>query len=147
MNISTPVAPTDSTSVRLDNLKQQAEGQSSQTESAERLGRELEALFVSMMMKQMRQSSLDEGLFPGDRSDTLGGIFDDAMGKQVAEFGGLGVAELIQSVPAANRGFSASVGRMASAGSVTASQAPLNIYRSAVATGTVNDESPESIIR
>ncbi len=147
MNISTPVAPTDSTSVRLDNLKQQAEGQSSQTESAERLGRELEALFVSMMMKQMRQSSLDEGLFPGDRSDTLGGIFDDAMGKQVAELGGLGVAELIQSVPAANRGLTASTGKMATVGNATTSQGPLNIYRSAAATGTLNDESTETIIR
>lgn len=148
MNISHPVASTDSTTARLDNLKQRSEVQSNQTESAERLGRELEALFVSMMMKQMRQSSLDEGLFPGDRSDTLGGIFDDAMGKQVAEMGGLGVAELIQSVPSANRGLTASPAKAISTGNMSAAQGPLNTYRSAAAgaAGAPNDESSKTTI-
>ncbi len=60
------------------------------------LAKQFESLFVSMLVKEMRQtSSGEEGMFPGDSSDTYGGIFDMYMGQHIAENGGLGMAEMI----------------------------------------------------
>lgn len=62
------------------------------------LAREFEGLFVSMLVKQLRQSSESgAGLFPGDPSDTYGGMFDMYMGRHLAESGGIGMAQFIQS--------------------------------------------------
>ena len=61
------------------------------------LAKDFESLFVSMLLKQMRQSSSGEGLFPGDSSDTYGGIFDMIMGQHIAQNGGIGLAESIST--------------------------------------------------
>jgi Rod binding domain-containing protein len=60
------------------------------------LAQEFESLFVSMLVKELRQtSSSDGGLFPGDPSDTFGGMFDMYMGQHLARSGGIGLAESI----------------------------------------------------
>jgi len=62
------------------------------------LAQQFEGIFISMLVKEMRQSSFDgEGLFPGDSSDTFGGIFDMYMGEHLARQGGIGLAESIAS--------------------------------------------------
>lgn len=96
MNIGQPATAPDTGTARLEKLQDSLNGKSVQSANTEELSQELEALFVSMMIKQMRQSEMSEGLFPGDRSDTLGGLFDDAMGQEIASVGGLGVADLIR---------------------------------------------------
>ncbi|WP_437204122.1 rod-binding protein [Planctomicrobium sp. SH664] len=61
------------------------------------LATEFESVFVSMLLKQMRESSTmggeGEGLFPGDSADTYGGMFDMYLGRHIAQAGGIGLAE------------------------------------------------------
>ena len=55
-----------------------------------------ESIFASLLVKQMRNTGLGEGLFSGDKSDTLGGLFDMFLGQHLAKSQGLGVAKMIQ---------------------------------------------------
>ena len=63
---------------------------------ADKAAKEFESIFVSMMIKEMRQTQSGEGLFPGDNSDTFGGMFDMLMGQQIAEGGGIGLAYFLK---------------------------------------------------
>ena len=56
-----------------------------------------EGLFMSMMIKQLRESSSGEGLFPGDASDTYGGMFDMFLGDHLATAGSIGIEQLFKS--------------------------------------------------
>lgn len=58
-----------------------------------KMAQEFESLMLSQLIKQMRQSSGGEGLFPGDKSDTYGGMFDMMIGKFLSESGGFGLAD------------------------------------------------------
>lgn len=60
---------------------------------SQEMAQEFESLMLSQLMKQMRQSSGGEGLFPGDKSDTYGGMFDMMIGKYLSESGGFGLAD------------------------------------------------------
>jgi flagellar protein FlgJ len=54
---------------------------------------EMETMFLSMLLKEMRQSLGEEGgLFAGDQADVYGGLFDFYMSKHLADAGGLGLA-------------------------------------------------------
>lgn len=55
--------------------------------------KEFESVMLSMVLKQMRESSSEDGMFPGDNSGTLGGMFDTYMGEHLAESGGFGLME------------------------------------------------------
>lgn len=55
--------------------------------------KQFESVMLSMVLKQMRQTGSEEGMFPGDKSDTLGGMFDTYLGEHLAEAGGLGLME------------------------------------------------------
>lgn len=67
--------------------------------------RDVETMFLSLLLKEMRQSSeSDGGFFAGDSGDVYGGLFDFYMGKHMAEAGGIGLASawaghLEQSLP------------------------------------------------
>ena len=63
----------------------------------EHLARQFEEVFVTLLLQQMRQSLSGEGLFPGDRSDTLGGLFDQQMAAHISQHRGLGLAESLRS--------------------------------------------------
>jgi|SRR5580700_2380742 peptidoglycan hydrolase FlgJ len=55
---------------------------------------EMETIFLSMLLKQMRESSQSEegeGMFPGDSGDVYGGLFDFYMSKHMAQAGGIGI--------------------------------------------------------
>jgi flagellar protein FlgJ len=56
---------------------------------------ELEGLFVSLLLEQMRQSVGGEGMFPGDQSDIYGGMFDMYLGRQLADNGALGIGQMV----------------------------------------------------
>jgi peptidoglycan hydrolase FlgJ len=60
-------------------------------------GKKFEGMFASMLLKQMRQSLTDHGLFGHDPSDVLGGLFDHFMGQHIAERGSLGIGNMIQA--------------------------------------------------
>ena len=58
--------------------------------------KEMEATFLSMLLKQMRESlEPDGGLFPGDTGDVQGGLFDLYMSKHLADAGGVGMASAL----------------------------------------------------
>ena len=61
--------------------------------------REMETMFLSMLLKQMRQSneSEDGGMFPGDSGDIYGGLFDFYMSKHLAGAGGVGLGSALAS--------------------------------------------------
>jgi|GEM_PF-6284571 len=65
--------------------------------------REFEATFLSMLLKEMRNSSDEEGgMFAGDTGDVQGGLFDLFMSKHLADAGGFGLAtSLVQQLRAA----------------------------------------------
>lgn len=52
--------------------------------------KEFEAMFASLMIKELRNTA--NGLFEGDSTDSLGALFDQHMGQEMAKGGGLGVA-------------------------------------------------------
>jgi flagellar protein FlgJ len=57
--------------------------------------KEMEATFLALLLKQMRESLDTEeggGLFPGDTGDVQGGLFDLFMSRHLAEAGGVGMA-------------------------------------------------------
>ncbi len=55
--------------------------------------KEMEATFLSMLLKQMRETlEPDGGLFAGDTGDVQGGLFDLYMSRHLADAGGVGMA-------------------------------------------------------
>lgn len=56
---------------------------------------EFESVLLSLLVNNLRKSSFGEGLFPGDKSDTLGGMFDMMIAGQMSESGGVGVRNLV----------------------------------------------------
>jgi flagellar protein FlgJ len=60
------------------------------------MAKEFEATFLSMLLKEMRQTlDPDGGLFPGDGGDVQGGMFDMFMGSHLADAGGVGLADAL----------------------------------------------------
>src|SRR5258707_639985 len=54
---------------------------------------ELGGTFLSMLLKEMRQTlEPDGGLFPGDSGDVQGGLFDLYLGRHMADGRGIGLA-------------------------------------------------------
>lgn len=78
--------------------------------------RQFEGLLTSMLLKQMRQTLSGEGLFPGDSSDTYGGMFDMYLGDFIARNGGLGLAQQIEATLRTQMGTADADGNQADAG-------------------------------
>ncbi len=55
-----------------------------------------ESVFLSMMMKEMRQTLDKGGFFGQDSGDVYGGLFDLYLGQHLAQAGGIGIANLIR---------------------------------------------------
>lgn len=65
--------------------------------SAASVAREFESVLVAQMIKQMRQTISEEGMFPGDQADIYGGMFDSMMAKHLTAQGGFGLARYIEA--------------------------------------------------
>ncbi|HVJ67717.1 MAG TPA: rod-binding protein [Caulifigura sp.] len=61
----------------------------------EEAAKQMEGLFVSMLLKTMRETMAGE-MFAGDGADIWGGMFDQSMGEQIASAGGLGLVDQLQ---------------------------------------------------
>ena len=70
---------------------------SMKSSKVEKAIKDFEGLFLSMMIKELRQTSSGDGLFPGDASDTYGGMFDMFLGNELAEGKGLGLESMFRS--------------------------------------------------
>jgi Rod binding domain-containing protein len=65
---------------------------------AEKIGSEFESVFVSLLLKEMR-NTLDQdegGLFGSEQSDTFGAMFDQFMGQHIASASPFGIADAIK---------------------------------------------------
>lgn len=60
----------------------------------EQVGQEFEAIFTSMLLKQMRET-LSEGLFGEDHGDVYGGLFDMFLGQHMAKAGAIGIDQVV----------------------------------------------------
>jgi flagellar protein FlgJ len=65
------------------------------SEKIEDAAKQVEGLFVSMLLKTMRETMASE-MFGGDGADVLGGMFDQSMGDHIVSAGGLGLVEQLQ---------------------------------------------------
>ena len=61
----------------------------------EDVAKQVEGLFVSMLLKTMRETMASE-MFAGDGADVWGSVFDQSMGEQIATGGGMGLVEQLQ---------------------------------------------------
>ena len=59
-------------------------------------GKEFESVFMSMLLKNMRSTISEEGMFAGDDSDTFGSMFDLFMSQHLAENNSLGIGTMIE---------------------------------------------------
>lgn len=60
----------------------------------EKLGQEFEGVFLSFLLKEMR-NTVEGGLFAGDSSDTYGGMFDMFLGQNLAKSKPLGISDML----------------------------------------------------
>ena len=60
------------------------------------VAQQFEAVFASLLLKEMRQSMSGDGLIPGDNGDIVGGLFDQFLGQHISEKGGLGLAASLE---------------------------------------------------
>ncbi len=64
--------------------------------SNEKVAKDFESLFTSMVLKEMRNSLEPGSLFAEDSNDVYGGMFDQYMGEHMSNAGGLGLAKMIR---------------------------------------------------
>lgn len=91
---SLPLSPSPSIlQGRIDEAKAAAD------QGIESAAADFESVFLSLMLKEMRNTldSKEGGLFSGENSDTLGGMFDMFMSQHLAESNPLGIATAIES--------------------------------------------------
>lgn len=60
--------------------------------SIEDAGEQFEGVFLSLLLKEMRKT-VGDGVFGGDSTDTIGGLFDLTLGQELGRSGGLGISE------------------------------------------------------
>lgn len=100
MNITTnPTAPAsliDTESASITQTETQPTG-SPKSAKVQKAIKDFEGVFMSMMIKELRQTDSEDGLFPGDASDTFGGMFDMFMGNELAAGKGIGMESLFRS--------------------------------------------------
>jgi len=55
-----------------------------------------ESMFLSMMLKEMRQTLDQGGFFGDDTGDVYGGLFDLYLGQHLAQAGGIGIGAMVK---------------------------------------------------
>jgi Rod binding domain-containing protein len=62
----------------------------------EKVARDFEAAFLTILLKEMRQTLEPNTMFEGDKSDVYGGMFDQFLGEHLAQAGALGIARMVK---------------------------------------------------
>jgi Rod binding domain-containing protein len=69
---------------------------SASKEEMEKVAKEFEGLFTSLVIKQMRDT-LEPGAMFGDQgNDVYGGLFDMTMSQHLSQSGGLGISNMVK---------------------------------------------------
>jgi Rod binding domain-containing protein len=103
MNISNNPTVPGADSVKTDKpaaSKNSVLKDSEKSQKVRKVIEEFEGVFMSMMIKQLRETDSGEGFFPGDHSDTYGGMFDMFMGQHLARGAQTGLETLFESATA-----------------------------------------------
>jgi Rod binding domain-containing protein len=66
------------------------------TQDIETAAQGFEAIFASLVIKQLRETLQPDSLFGQDRGDVFGGLFDHYMGQHLAQSGALGIGALVR---------------------------------------------------
>ena len=77
----------------LSNLR--AQGRQQSPETVEKVAREFESLFVRMMIKSMRDTSIGDELFDSDASKQYRDMYDQQMAVNISQQGGFGLADVL----------------------------------------------------
>src|SRR5688572_22962894 len=64
--------------------------------SIARIASDFESVFVSLVLKEMRQTLEPGTLFGNDSGDLYGGLFDLFLGKHLVQAGGLGIGDMVK---------------------------------------------------
>ena len=64
--------------------------------SVDDVARDFEGMFMSIMLKQMRETLEPGSFFGSDSADVYGGLFDLYMGQHLAQAGGLGLGAVLK---------------------------------------------------
>jgi Rod binding domain-containing protein len=73
-----------------------AQAKSGDPRSIDAVANSFESMFMSEILKEMRQTLDHGGFFGQDNSDIYGGLFDLFLGQHLAQSGGLGIAAMIK---------------------------------------------------
>ena len=95
IGLTSPLLPTDFSHVasRSDDLSKADEPASARQK--EQVALEFESAFLSLLLKEMRQTLEGGGFFQGDGADVYGGLFDLYLGQHLAESHALGIGQII----------------------------------------------------
>jgi flagellar protein FlgJ len=72
------------------------DGRTMDPADARRIAQGFESIFLAQVLKEMRQTLQDGGMFPGDTGDVQGGMFDLFMSQHLAQAGGIGIASMLE---------------------------------------------------
>lgn len=72
-----------------------AEAASAPNQAIEEVAAQFESLFVQMMLKSMRDATIDGGLFQSDQMEVYQDMFDNQLAVGLAGQGGLGLAQIL----------------------------------------------------
>jgi Rod binding domain-containing protein len=61
------------------------------------VGRQFESIFMSLVIKNLRQTMEGESMFGNDPGDVIGGMFDHYLGDHLGRAGSLGVGHMIRA--------------------------------------------------
>jgi peptidoglycan hydrolase FlgJ len=101
MNASAPVVYNDLAS--LSRLKTQSKEDPST--ALNEVAKQFESVFVSMMMKEMRNTLPKDGMFSSNEMENYQEMFDQQLALDLSRNGGLGLADLISRQMAMGQGF------------------------------------------
>jgi Rod binding domain-containing protein len=90
-SVDMPVTPPHGTPQSLLPLTRSADPR-----SPEAVGVKFESMFLSQILKEMRETLEPDGLFGEDHGDVYGGLFDLFLGQHLAQAGGLGLARIVK---------------------------------------------------
>ena len=90
-----PVAYADLQGLAQLRSQVRAEGDDRSPETLRKVAGQFEALFVQMMLKNMRDSSLNDGLLDSDQTKFYQGMFDQQIATEMTKGRGLGLADML----------------------------------------------------
>jgi flagellar protein FlgJ len=73
-----------------------AQANSRDSRAIDQVATGFESMFLSLLIKQMRQTLEPGTLFGSDQSDIQGGLFDLYLGQHLARSGGLGLGTMLK---------------------------------------------------